>query len=336
MKTNGYAAGYGALLLGSFVLAASSLSVLGDVTNDPVVMGAMSILPNSTNTVGLNDHLIVQVDNLSNLVAQAAQEHRQIVLYLDGFELPGLYPESVDSLKNELRFQLQRTDSTQQAWTALLGCPKHFVRAITVSVGLEKAYPIATDVQGRNRINFVVIRQGWFWGCLISTSLLILGVVKLATRTNALRDDGPATPDGQLRTYSLARCQMAFWFVLVLPTFVYLWLITGALDTLTTSVLVLMGVSAGTAVFAHAQGIQGGTSPASAGLIKGFVKDALKDDEGSVSFHHFQMFVWTFVLGCIFVVEVWRNLAMPEFSATLLGMMGISSGTYLGFMLKNQ
>ena len=33
----------------------------------------------------------------------------------------------------------------------------------------------------------------------------------------------------------------------------------------------------------------------------------------------------------IFVASVYKNLSMPQFSATLLGLMGISSGTYLGF-----
>lgn len=33
----------------------------------------------------------------------------------------------------------------------------------------------------------------------------------------------------------------------------------------------------------------------------------------------------------ILVSSVPNNLTMPEFSATLLGLMGISSGTYIGF-----
>jgi hypothetical protein len=32
-------------------------------------------------------------------------------------------------------------------------------------------------------------------------------------------------------------------------------------------------------------------------------------------------------------VKVAVNLVMPEFDATLLGLMGISNGTYIGFKL---
>jgi hypothetical protein len=59
----------------------------------------------------------------------------------------------------------------------------------------------------------------------------------------------------------------------------------------------------------------------------------LLGDEGHISFHRFQIAVWTLVLGVVFVMKLLSELAMPEFSATVLGLMGISSGTYLGFKL---
>jgi hypothetical protein len=32
-----------------------------------------------------------------------------------------------------------------------------------------------------------------------------------------------------------------------------------------------------------------------------------------------------------FIVTVWRSFAMADFDATMLALLGISSGTYLGF-----
>jgi hypothetical protein len=63
---------------------------------------------------------------------------------------------------------------------------------------------------------------------------------------------------------------------------------------------------------------------------EGFLNDILTDADG-ISLHRFQMFIWTIVLGIIFVASVYNSLAMPEFSGTLLALMGISSGTYIGF-----
>ena len=63
---------------------------------------------------------------------------------------------------------------------------------------------------------------------------------------------------------------------------------------------------------------------------EGFLRDIMQENTG-VSFHRFQIFVWTIVLGLIFVFSVYKDLTMPDFNATLLGLMGISAGTYLGF-----
>ena len=41
---------------------------------------------------------------------------------------------------------------------------------------------------------------------------------------------------------------MAFWFFLIYASYVTIWLITAALDTITSSLLALMGISAGTAL----------------------------------------------------------------------------------------
>ena len=70
-------------------------------------------------------------------------------------------------------------------------------------------------------------------------------------------------------------------------------------------------------------------------VSEGLTKDLLTDVNG-VSFHRFQMLVWTIVLGFVFCVEVYKTLRMPEFDTTLLALMGISAGTYLGFKIPER
>jgi len=70
-------------------------------------------------------------------------------------------------------------------------------------------------------------------------------------------------------------------------------------------------------------------------VSEGLTKDLLTDVNG-VSFHRFQMLIWTIVLGFIFCVEVYKTLRMPEFDTTLLALMGISAGTYLGFKIPER
>ncbi len=66
------------------------------------------------------------------------------------------------------------------------------------------------------------------------------------------------------------------------------------------------------------------------GRIQQFFLDLFRERD-SVSLHRFQMLAWTVCLGLVFVFGVVMRLEMPQFDNTLLLLMGISSGTYLGF-----
>jgi hypothetical protein len=151
-----------------------------------------------------------------------------------------------------------------------------------------------------------------------------------------LRD--PSGAPGTQAPYSLSRFQLAFWSVLVIAAYVFIWMITEELDTITGSVLVLLGIGSGTALGAAMidQGKTPAPDPAKPALTsQGFLRDVLSDEQG-ISLYRFQLFIWTLVLGVIFCASVYDGLAMPQFSTTLLGLMGISSGTYLGFKVPEQ
>src|SRR5204862_7264124 len=79
--------------------------------------------------------------------------------------------------------------------------------------------------------------------------LLTLGLfLWLARKTNLIREPGTSPIPGKLRPYNLGRSQMAFWFFLIYVSYMVIWLVTDALDTITPSLLGLMGISAGTAL----------------------------------------------------------------------------------------
>jgi len=68
------------------------------------------------------------------------------------------------------------------------------------------------------------------------------------------------------------------------------------------------------------------------GQSEHFLTDILSDANG-VNFHRFQMAVWTLVLSVIFITDVYQTLAMPTFNTTLMGLLGLSAGTYLGLKI---
>lgn len=325
--------------------------------------------------VGLGAVIAVEVEGLAALI-EAAGGFGNAILFLDGIPLEDLPPLGVRPDRGWLIYRLDRTDQADQAWHLLLGGPKSLVRELSVSVGASTSEPLPTAVE---RFPLAVIHG---WEMALFVVLLVAAVVAFAVaaaRTDLLRDRAADVPAGAVRPYSLARCQMAWWFFLVVAAYVFIWLALDELDTITPSVLGLIGIGSGTALGAAmidgqkkqsrdeaaaalgrmqaaaapeatadpaAQAVRqmqmaqmeqrrDGLRGAVKGGSRGLARDLLWDGAG-ISLHRFQIVVWTLVLGTIFAASVYLDLAMPEFSATLLGLMGISSGTYLGFKLPER
>lgn len=350
---------------------------------------------------------------------------KDIVLFINGREIKGLQPESgapqleANSISNgkaenektetpdgELRYHLQRvTDASDNGkdnsehWADLLGLrfgyPNPWKQKVEVSVGLAGDYPVKTQVKTdslKQEKQFSLIRirgDGWIasWGIL--TAIIIAGLILLAIFTNLLRDPTPVLWK-QEKPYSLSAFQAAWWFTLILITFIFIWLVTGQNDFSSTA-LILLSIGLGTtlgasiidvnkrnatssdtqpnadklklllsdklkleddlsnlqkattrdeAVFKATKEayekkileIRTGFPNAIGPAHEGFLLDILSDVNG-VNFHRFQLLVWTIILGLFFVISALGRLAMPQFSETLLALMGISAGTYLGFKI---
>jgi hypothetical protein len=355
-----------------------------------------------TGTLELDDIIEFNIDNLE----QWAETHdaSKLVPYIDGRAIKGNYPEELHLARGRVIYHLEITPQNKEVWTDLLGAPDHIRKRVSLSVGLEEgsAFDTVYDLQN-NPVTLTVIAPvyGLVSLAVIFGTLFLL--VWLVRRTNIIREPGPPPAPGKRRPYNLGRAQMAFWFFLIYASYITIWLITDALDTITASLLALMGISAGTALgealidtgketsktnqlqeltaeklaleqsVADAQTQQDSLNAApvaatdqmtrdtlnrqlvdsrtrigqidqqlrtlnsqqSATVSSGFLRDILSDSSG-YSFHRFQIFAWTIVLGIIFVSSVYNNLTMPEFSSTLLGLMGLSAGTYIGFKFPEQ
>ena len=349
----------------------------------------------------LDDIIEVRIENLESWAE--TNDASKLVPYINGRSIRGNYPEELHLTRGRLIYHLEITPDNKEVWTDLLGEPTSIRRPVTFSVGLENGTAFDSVFQRENPISLTVISPVYGFVALaviVGTLILLLWLVR---KTNIIREPGPPPAPGKRRPYNLGRAQMAFWFFLVYASYLAIWLITSALDTITASLLALMGISAGTALgealidngkettktnqvqdlTAERQAVELSISqtqsdlnaisaaPAtsadqsnrdllnrqltdsrtrlgqidqqlhalnaqqSAPASGGFLRDILSDGSG-YSFHRFQIFAWTIVLGIIFVSSVYNNLTMPEFSTTLLGLMGLSAGTYIGFRFPEQ
>ena len=352
--------------------------------------------------IELDDVVEVQIDNLEDWAA--TNDVNKLVPYIGGRAIRGNYPEELHIQRGRLIFHLESTPENKDTWIDLLGEPNSLRKPVTLSVGLEDGSAFDSIHQKDNPVIMTVISPVYGIVSLIVIGVTLFLLVWLARSTNIIREPGVCPVPGKKRPYNLGRAQMAFWFFLIYSSYMTIWLITGALDTITASLLALMGISAGTALGeamidsgkdnASTNQIQSLTAEKQAleqsiattqpqldaanqaastaitdqsnrdalnrtltdsrtrlGEIEqqlrtleaqqpsmvsnGFLRDILSDASG-YSFHRFQIFAWTIVLGIIFLSSVYNSLTMPEFSNTLLGLMGLSAGTYIGFKFPEQ
>jgi hypothetical protein len=222
---------------------------------------------------------------------------------------------------------LAKSDS-KDSWLQLLREPWNEA-TIAISAGPESAsWPTEATVSFK-RLNF-----GWLaaWALLFVVAVALF--VKYARNSDIIRDTGtlpPGLAPGTRKAYSLARTQMALWTFLVAGGLAFIFMVTWNENVVTNGVLVLIGISFGTTLLAS---VADGTQPVPQ-PTQGFFTDLLTDGVAP-SFHRYQMVLFTVILAVIFIVKTATNLVMPEFDTTLLGLMGISNGTYLGFKLQGR
>lgn len=313
----------------------------------------------------------------------------QVSLVLNGRIMNGLPARGPDESYSGLQFDLKRLGGdtpdereNRERWDALVNELRRDPH-LHISVAGSGNPPF----WGSAVVPFRVF-SSLKWLVLGFLLVLLILFLLLARHSDILRDS-PSLDGEPKHSYSLARCQMAWWFFLVAASYNYIWLALGDRDSLTSGCLILIGISAGTGLAATVvdsgkqaqrralekeqvlsttkldeirQAITAGSEanelatlkseqaqkmarlaelhtaleslPEPPGPSQGFLVDILRDETG-VSFHRFQMAAWTIILGFVFVTSVYGNLTMPDISPTLLGLMGISSGTYIGFKISD-
>jgi hypothetical protein len=315
-------------------------------------------------------------------MADAKNKPNDLVLVLNDRVIKGIKARGPDTQYKELEFDIVAPNSdNRDAWNALLSQSKGDT-TFQVGVALLGNPPYF----GSATAKFQVF-PSYSWLVVVFLIVLLIAFLVLARWSDMLRD-APSPAAGPKMSYSLARCQMAFWFFVIVGAYNYIWMVTGNRDSLTQGALILMGISAATGLGSvvvdsskrdQRQSLQNEQTaltariaslatavaaeappnladlqneqqqkqarlrevntalndlPSPPGQSENFLVDILRDETG-VSFHRFQMAAWTIVLGFVFAVGVYQSLAMPDFSATLLGLMGISSGTYVGFKIPD-
>ncbi len=349
----------------------------------------------------LNDRIKVQVCALDKLLDSAAAAQKPVNLFINGSDT-GLAPIATDREAGVLGFKLERTAQNAELWKPLLAQPFAQRRAdLRISVGVAASAPLPKAAGGDSALPFNKLWvDGWTWAAAVLVVVVAVLTTYFGKNSDMLRDS-PAVA-GTRQSYSLARVQMAWWFVLVVAGFIVIFLVSNNLDSIPTTIVALTGISATTGVAAVLitprpaqraaarkaqledrrkvladgltdidaaiasanqqlaaapgdttltdllQGLQQRRAARVTELHRvtlemasvspdspsgGFWRDLVTDDRGAVALDRLQMVVWTLLLGGLYLHSVIEYVTMPDFSTTLLSLMGVSSGAYIGFKL---
>jgi len=336
----------------------------------PRVVEATSNDGENGNRIALGSVVAVRAQDLAAFLESTGTRCENLTLFINEVPIEGLTPDSCNLSDGRVRYTLVRDEQSAAAWRLLFTEPWEFTSVVSASIGPRGrlSWPSTVD-----NLELIILPRLLVNAYFVGLALALLSFVWLARRTALLRDRGDGIADGMKAPYSLSRFQLGFWIFLVTSAYIFIWMITGELDTITGSVLALLGIGSGTALgaalidqgkeeaaaktsaegaaaaaAATAEGATNTTAPAAPAAAqpaaqnlavtrgfsesRGFLRDVLSDERG-ISIHRFQLFVWTLVLGIIFCSIVYSRLEMPQFSSTMLGLMGISSGTYLGLKM---
>lgn len=289
------------------------------------------------NTADFGDNIWVKLNDFDKFISFQNTFHKkgvpdslsEIILYINGNPMRDIGVSSINANEKSLVFHLDRHSPYLTKFYAYFPYLWSNFHAY-VSVGFRNGVFIGTE--GKANQFYLRYIDNWAW---LSTFFLIAAILVsallLGKKTNLIRIGDEKSP------YSLSLTQLAFWTLIIASSFLYIWVITGELTPLTGSTLVLLSISMATTGGSRLVDIQRDPkSPKEIPPTDGFIKDLLSDSLG-YSVHRCQMFLWTIILGFIFISDVIVKQKMPQLDTTLLGLMGISSGAYVGLkMVENK
>ncbi len=174
--------------------------------------------------------------------------------------------------------------------------------------------------------------------------LFAAGAIWLLVHPVALRDTGPGG-----RTYSWARVQLWWWTVVILPSWILIWGMDGRFWEFNATCLILLGLSSTTTVAGRIIDDRDQADPGIARAVAAqtsgsttphLLIDILSDEQG-ISIHRFQALVFNVAFAVTFVVETFSPAqreagTFPDFDASTLALLGLSSTTYVALKAKEK
>lgn len=208
----------------------------------------------------LGDYVILGLKDSLESYTKDDKVNNKFGLYINDLYFKDIPALAVPGRDKAVMFHLKRTDDNRDSWSVLFSRKRFSLGSRSDScvndqidgVILAAGYPDGSKVS-----DAASACLEYFPDKLAATGLLLLAAaigistLYLSLKSSMIRDVG-IPPAGKLGTYSLARFQMALWFVTIVFGFLWAYAVTGDMSPIPDGALILMGIGAGTAVGAAA------------------------------------------------------------------------------------
>lgn len=295
---------------------------------------------------------------------------RNLSLVISGYKLTGMAPMLTDPDTGKLHFHLRKIDTSPEniaAWRAIVARALSDDNQFRVSLADEKGI-IASSAKDLN-FDFPSKNARIIWTLGFAVAMIAaIALVGFLTKWRLLRDsygipESIIGPDE--RSFSLARCQMLWWTLIVAVSWFAIGISTKNWFSLDESALLLMGISAGTAAFAMGvipevitqkvdayKAALNASTLASNDPIVAAAKTVVRDIPGVRSarlfrdlvsdfndvpgLHRIQIILFSLAYGIVYAWQAFNTGMLPALSTTVLTLLGISSSAYVGFKFINR
>jgi hypothetical protein len=184
------------------------------------------------------------------------------------------------------------------------------------------------------------VSPGWKWLAVVF-GLVTLDAVWLVVGVTTRMWNPLGLIEGANGKPSSSKFQWFVWLIVIVFAYVVLWVIRakqgkfGASSEVPVNLLTVLGFS--TVTVSAAKGIRVGYAGGAPPVTEDQKSGLLKDDAGYPELAKIQMVAFTFIAVGIFVVTLIHQIAhdpvqttLPDIDSSLLVLMGLSQGGYLG------
>lgn len=253
------------------------------------------------------------------LIEKKRSMSNPIILYLNRIPFPNIVGHLAGARQNEIKFILSRSFEDNEIWDKVLR--SGFIRkSLYLGVGLQDGSlitPVSFPVQFTLRtpaesVPFILL-------CIVLGCFTIFIVWKRRLLQEKIQG---------YYIYSLSSVHLFFWTQIILLSYILIWFVCDDMNSIDSSNLILLGISAGTASISTViNGSSKNGKRTEARPSEGFFRDILSDNH-ELSMHRYQIFIFNCVIGAFFIYKTVNELKMPVLSETVLALLGISSATY--------